>query len=206
MPAKEKGDLAISFTTVLVSRVLCPFAWAATIYLCRALPHGSERLLLPPSGHRRGAVAHRGVPPKGVASDRVYMASHVTAGSVSSYLAFPSLPLARRFISVALSLRSPSADVIRYPSPMKPGLSSRYYLSAPYRAAAPHTCSLIIHASPPFVKRPYAGFRGKREVIFAKGVVFSENCAIICKLKFLLIRGYEVETHRPSQRCHYRSR
>ena len=39
----------------------------------------------------------------------------VTKGMVSSYLAFPSLPLARRFISVALFLRSPSADVIRYP-------------------------------------------------------------------------------------------
>ena len=53
----------------------------------------------------------------GVASDRVYICKYVTALPVSSYLAFPSLPsIARRFISVALSRRSPSADVIRYPA------------------------------------------------------------------------------------------
>ena len=110
---KKKGGKSLP-ATVLISRVLCPLAWAATIYLCRALPHGSG---FPPaaigaSAGRRGTC----VPPKGVASDRVYMASRVTVGSVSSYLAFPSLPLARRFISVALFLRSPSADVIRYPA------------------------------------------------------------------------------------------
>ena len=54
--------------------------------------------------------------PCGVAPDRVYMAREVTSASVSSYLAFPSLPLIRRFISVALSLRSPSAAVSRYPA------------------------------------------------------------------------------------------
>ena len=57
------------------------------------------------------------------------MAYCVTTISVSSYLAFPSLPqlgsakgafktkvkLLRRFISVALSLKSPSPDVIRHP-------------------------------------------------------------------------------------------
>ncbi len=42
----------------------------------------------------------------------------VTSVPVSSYLAFPSLPslAGGRFISVALSLRLPSADVIRYPA------------------------------------------------------------------------------------------
>ena len=40
--------------------------------------------------------------------------------------AFPALPRgARRFISVALSRWLPTADVIRYPCPVKPGLSSR---------------------------------------------------------------------------------
>ncbi len=48
----------------------------------------------------------------------------VTGLPVSSYLAFSSLPQMRRFFSVALSLRSPSADVIRYPCPQEPGLSS----------------------------------------------------------------------------------
>ena len=52
----------------------------------------------------------------GVASDRVYSASALPWKRVSSYLAFPPLPLSRRFISVALSLESPPADVISYPA------------------------------------------------------------------------------------------
>ncbi len=51
----------------------------------------------------------------GVASDRVYSGSALPQKRVSSYLAFPSLPHARRFISVALSRRLPVADVISYP-------------------------------------------------------------------------------------------
>ena len=39
------------------------------------------------------------------------------------------LTLAGGLLSVALSLRLPSADVIRYPCPVKPGLSSAYALS-----------------------------------------------------------------------------
>ena len=58
--------------------------------------------------------------PCGVASDRVYICTQLPAVPVSSYLAFPSLPLARRSISVALSRRSPSADVIRYPALRSP--------------------------------------------------------------------------------------
>ena len=51
-----------------------------------------------------------------LAAGGVYMAYRVTAVSVSSYLAFPSLQSkALRFISVALSLKSPSPDVIRHP-------------------------------------------------------------------------------------------
>ena len=51
----------------------------------------------------------------GVASDRVYSGPMLPWELVSSYLAFPSLPLARRFLSVALSRRLPVADVISYP-------------------------------------------------------------------------------------------
>ena len=155
---------------MLISRVLYPFP-------------GRDHLSLPCVTAELGACApaaigtsagSRGtcVPPKGVASDRVYMASRVTAGSVSSYLAFPSLPHTRRFISVALSLGSPPADVIRYPSPMKPGLSSRYYLSAPYRAAAPHTCPLIIHFPPAFVKRHRGKSRTDLHLFSEKGLYF----------------------------------
>lgn len=49
-----------------------------------------------------------------VASNRVCAASRSPERLVSSYLAFPPLPLARRFFSVALSLGSPPAAVSRY--------------------------------------------------------------------------------------------
>ena len=57
-----------------------------------------------------------------------------TRRRVSSYLAFPPLPAdaqtpSRRYISVALFLKSPSAGVTRYPCPVEPGLSSRKGLS-----------------------------------------------------------------------------
>ena len=63
-----------------------------------------------------GIMCRAGILPFCVAADRVYMAADVSTRSVSSYLAFPSLPHKRRFISVALSLRSPSAAVSRYPA------------------------------------------------------------------------------------------
>ena len=55
-----------------------------------------------------------------VASDRVYRSPMLPQDPVSSYLAFPSLAVNkkfhRRYISVALSRESPPADVIRYPA------------------------------------------------------------------------------------------
>ena len=105
-----------------VSRVLS----RTIIYLCCLLPNSSKGL--PPHCHHLKSLRSVGQTEfqRGVASDRVYMAQAVTCLSVSSYLAFPSLPRkTRRFISVALSRESPPADVIRYPCPVKPGLSSR---------------------------------------------------------------------------------
>lgn len=56
---------------------------------------------------------------------RVGFTSRIVAKlRVSSYLAFPSLPLARRFLSVALSLKSPSPGVTRHSCPVMLGLSS----------------------------------------------------------------------------------
>ncbi len=53
----------------------------------------------------------------GLASSGVYRAYPVTRIAVSSYLAFPPLPVKdRRYISVALSLESPPPDVIRHPA------------------------------------------------------------------------------------------
>ena len=77
-----------------------------------------------------------------VAPDRVYRDHRFPGGPVSSYLAFPPLPRptvfhkggrTRRYISVALSLRLPSAAVSRYPDPAEPGLSSESFRDCPIR-------------------------------------------------------------------------
>ena len=76
--------------------------------------------LKPPVGTVGQTIA-----PVGVAADRVYRPPMLPWGAVSSYLAFPPLPAkSRRYFSVALFLGSPPADVIRYPCPVQPGLSS----------------------------------------------------------------------------------
>ena len=51
-----------------------------------------------------------------LAPDGVYTARRVAAAPVSSYLPFPSLQNTLRSVSVALSLKSPSPDVIRRPA------------------------------------------------------------------------------------------
>ena len=83
---------------------------------------------LKPSVGATGSV----IAPVDVAADRVYRPPMLPWGVVSSYLAFPPLPEHKlwRYISVALFLKLPSADVICYPYPMQPGLSS--YRSSRY--------------------------------------------------------------------------
>ncbi len=91
-----------------VSRVLS----CTVIYLRLPSPASSSDI----HGDRRADNPVRRTP--NLAAGGVYMARRVTAAPVSSYLAFPplrkrdSLP---RYISVALSLKSPSPDVIRRP-------------------------------------------------------------------------------------------
>ena len=62
----------------------------------------------------------------GVAPDRVYSDGrfHTPSGELLPRLSTLTAQ-ARRYISVALFLKSPSAGVTRYPRPMEPGLSSR---------------------------------------------------------------------------------
>ena len=65
----------------------------------------------------------------GVAADKVYIASvspHCWWALTPPF--HPCRNRFRRYISVALSLRSPSADVISYPCPEQHGLSSRICL------------------------------------------------------------------------------
>ena len=62
-----------------------------------------------------------------LAPDGVYTAAVSPRAPVSSYLTISTLPRHypfRRYVSVALSLQLPAADVIRHPCPAEPGLSS----------------------------------------------------------------------------------
>ncbi len=109
-----------------VSRVLSRTA----IYLASALPQNS----VPPADCAGPA---RGKSPSayGVASDRVYTCTQLPDVPVSSYLAFSSLP---RKTAVFFCCTFPEVTLGgRYPlsCPVKPGLSSRQYLSATWRAA-----------------------------------------------------------------------
>ena len=79
------------------------------IYLERLLPAVSSD---PPENESGKSICSL----FGLASDGVYMATVVTNNTVVSYTAFPPLPLAWRYISVALSLESPPPDVIRHPA------------------------------------------------------------------------------------------
>ena len=89
-----------------ISRVLS----CTVIYLALSLPTSSSDI----HGNSSDGQPLRRTP--NLATGGVYMAYRVTTISVSSYLAFPSLQgKALRFISVALSLKSPSLDVIKHP-------------------------------------------------------------------------------------------
>lgn len=97
------------------------------------------------------------IAPVDVAADRVYRPPMLPWGVVSSYLAFPPLPQIwnpRRYFSVALFLGSPPADVICYPCPVQPGLSS--YWSSQYATVwITHVCY-------------YINFYGIRQTVFTK--------------------------------------
>ena len=125
-----------------ISRVL----YLATIFLGLPSPTGSSDL---PSGKRRAAAfqALCGTPqlPPCLVLLRVGFTwtQDVTTLPVSSYLAVSPLPFSRRYISVALSLRLPSPDVIRHPRPVEPGLSSRRgSLPGPRSPASPITLKI----------------------------------------------------------------
>ena len=72
----------------------------------------------------------------GLASSGVYRACFVTKTAVSSYLAFPPLPVTWRYISVALAWESPPPDVIRHPALWSPDFPHLQ----PFVSAAAITC------------------------------------------------------------------
>ena len=102
----KRGKKLKKVTSRSISRVLS----CATIYLLPPLPTDSSDVLR----RYRGEQPHSISPY--LASGGVYTAGEVTSSPVSFYLAFSSLPFSRRFFSVALSRKSPSADVIRHPA------------------------------------------------------------------------------------------
>ena len=102
-----------------VSRVL----FSTVIYLDGPLPGRSSH---PGSGRAspgaRSPCSHTGVAPDRVYSDGRF---HTPSGELLPRLSTLTAPqAARRYISVALFLKSPSAGVTRYPCPVEPGLSS----------------------------------------------------------------------------------
>ena len=107
--------------TERVSRVLS----RTIIYLRCVLPHTLPAVGQVAAACQAFALVGQTVWARGVASDRVYMAPRVTTGSVSSYLAFPSLPC--RGTAVYFCCTFPEVTFGgRYPlsCPVKPGLSS----------------------------------------------------------------------------------
>ena len=100
-------------TSKTVSRVL----YLTVIYLDVPLPARSSHL---PEAAGPAMCFHHGVAP-----DRVYIDGQSPAVGCALTAPFhPYRAKARRYLSVALFLKSPSAGVTRYPCPVEPGLSS----------------------------------------------------------------------------------
>ena len=81
--------------------------------------------------------------------------SRHAAGELLPHLSTLTWPGARRYLSVALVLKSPSAGVTRYSCPMEPGLSSRAAFR-PAPAAVQLACAFILLNSVSLVNRSSA--------------------------------------------------
>ena len=112
------------------TRVCKPGSVLTAIYLSLSLPAGFSRLL--------GAVGQTYCSSTALLRDRVYIVKPMSpwAGWALTPPFHPCLR-SRRYISVALVLRSPSAGVTRYPCPVKPGLSSPGAFRHPAAAVQP---------------------------------------------------------------------
>ena len=138
---------AVFGTSEPVSRVL---SFKTAIYLGTALPLHSSHLLNahsvaaalqpPPQRSRAGFVCVSTVL---LRIEFTAMSSSQSSGGRLSPPFHPYLAKARRYISVALFLKSPSAGVTRYPCPTEPGLSS-WTAFRPAHAAVQLTCSMIV--------------------------------------------------------------
>ena len=89
------------------------------IYLGRRLPDASSGLPGGGASELPAGAASELIAPfllSGLAPDGVYLSQPVTWLLVSSYLAISPLPVAGRYVSVALSLGLPPLDVIQHPA------------------------------------------------------------------------------------------
>ena len=124
----------ILYASKTVSRVL----YSTVIYLDVLLPARSSHLW---EAAGPACCFHHGVAP-----DRVYSDGRFRA--VGCALTAPFHPYrtgrpTRRYISVALFLKSPSAGVTRYPCPVEPGLSSWRPFRVRHATACP-ACPIIL--------------------------------------------------------------
>ena len=95
----------------------------------------------------------------GLAPGGVYRAVPVTSDAVGSYPTLSPLPRKRGgLLSVALSLRSPSPDVIRHRVSVEPGLSSPYRLSALVKRGCPANWQGVLNR--PLPRMPTKTVRG----------------------------------------------
>ena len=125
-----KTAYPIGQAVFLATRVCKPGSVLTAIYLSLSLPAGFSRLL--------GAVGQTYCSSTALLRDRVYIVKPMSpwAGWALTPPFQPYLR-SRRYISVALVLRSPSAGVTRYPCPVKPGLSSPGAFRHPAAAVQP---------------------------------------------------------------------
>ncbi len=109
-----------------------PFIWDNAC----TLPHATHPDDWP--GNRPARLSPAASSLFGFAPGGVYRAISVAGDAVGSYPTLSPLPvMTGGLLSVALSLRSPSPDVIRHRVSVEPGLSSPYRLSALVKRGCP---------------------------------------------------------------------
>ena len=104
----------------------------------------------------------------------------VTKTCVGSYPAFPPLQLALRYISVALSLKSPSQDVILHSCSVVLGLSSWEVPTQPSGCLLPLYCMIFCHFCQSKTL-PWLPFR-QNQMFFAKIRHFLTSNAVLCAI------------------------
>ncbi len=147
-PCRGRGDTA---------KVCKPGSVLTAIYLAPRLLGGSSRLL--------GTVGQTECPSTALLRDRVYIVKPMSpwAGCALTAPFHPYRNRFRRYLSVALVLRFPSAGVTRYPCPVEPGLSSSGSFRFPSAAVQP---SLRKYSTP---KRPNCQI--PLQILFEKGIL-----------------------------------